>query len=460
MSKRMAVVPPEFLIGHHQQKSELRSEEELANLLDREQLADDLKVKLLSQLLTRYQKTAHEPSEPIRVSIVDENEQAKIVENVKADTEIDPILKDIMISSPHSFVKFIPSIVEKLMSRENEFEIHLEQSSKAATFLYILNLADVDTVINTSKTFKFRPSQQFPLDLSYSIIIKNPSNVVEHTIPVVRHLNDRVIAKTSRELFSVFKENIKLLNLDHLIQFIYNDTTSEVDIHLAKNIEIHFTRTLGESLLEKLNFVKDTIVKGVTRFQVNRAHPVDKEDHFKIIVKEYFKRVEVFEQTYELFLNVGMYKTEELFNAFQFLTLTQLPNSHVAIEVPQHIELHLGRGLADLLGFTGKEMSIGSYVGKYPIQLNAGISEIFVYSDVVESHHVGDSFSPLLRKIPCLNEKNEQIVKYYENPLYFPLKKTFVETIEIDLRVSSGDNIIFTGGRTYVVLSFRRKPIY
>ncbi|GBL71011.1 hypothetical protein AVEN_66925-1 [Araneus ventricosus] len=122
MSKRMALVPPEFLVGHRQQKPELRLEDELSNLLDRDQLADDLKVKLLSQLLTRYQKTAHEPSEPIRVSIVDENEhpkitEDKILENVKADTEMDSILKDIITSSPHSSVKYIPSIVEKLLSR-------------------------------------------------------------------------------------------------------------------------------------------------------------------------------------------------------------------------------------------------------------------------------------------------------------------------------------------------------
>ncbi|GBN91675.1 hypothetical protein AVEN_268453-1 [Araneus ventricosus] len=81
MSKRMALVPPEFLVGHRQQKPELRLEDELLNLLDRDQLADDLKVKLLSQLLTRYQKKPHEPLEPIRVRIVDENEHPKIMED-------------------------------------------------------------------------------------------------------------------------------------------------------------------------------------------------------------------------------------------------------------------------------------------------------------------------------------------------------------------------------------------
>ncbi|GFQ98407.1 uncharacterized protein TNCT_546311 [Trichonephila clavata] len=74
MSKRMSLVPPEFLIGYQAQKAELRLEDEVSKLLDREQLADYLKVKLLSQFLIRYQKTTREPSEPVRVSIVDENE--------------------------------------------------------------------------------------------------------------------------------------------------------------------------------------------------------------------------------------------------------------------------------------------------------------------------------------------------------------------------------------------------
>ncbi|GIY76947.1 uncharacterized protein CDAR_265171 [Caerostris darwini] len=62
MSKRMALISPEFLIGHQRQKPEFRLEDELSRLLDSYQLPDDLKVKLLSQLHTRYQKSVHEPS--------------------------------------------------------------------------------------------------------------------------------------------------------------------------------------------------------------------------------------------------------------------------------------------------------------------------------------------------------------------------------------------------------------
>ncbi|GFV86532.1 uncharacterized protein TNCV_2157231 [Trichonephila clavipes] len=109
----------------------MMKKDEVSKLLDREQLADNLKVKLLSQLLTRYQNIALEPLEPVRVSIIDENEHPravasqkiskqfgdKMLENVKADAELDPILKDIITSSPRSYVKYIPSIVEKLITR-------------------------------------------------------------------------------------------------------------------------------------------------------------------------------------------------------------------------------------------------------------------------------------------------------------------------------------------------------
>ncbi|GFS48616.1 uncharacterized protein TNCV_769811 [Trichonephila clavipes] len=128
----MVLVPLEFLIGHLAQNTELRLEDEVSKLLDREQLADHLKVKLLGQLLTRYQNIAREPSEPVRVSIVDENEHPravasqemgeqfgdKMLENVKADMELDPIQKDIITSSPRSYVKYIPSILKKLKTRD------------------------------------------------------------------------------------------------------------------------------------------------------------------------------------------------------------------------------------------------------------------------------------------------------------------------------------------------------
>lgn len=93
------------------------------------------------------------------------------------------------------------------------------------------------------------------------------------------------------------------------------------------------------------------------------------------------------------------------------------------------------------------------------MELDAGITEIFVYTDLIESHCVGDSYAPFLRIIPCMDEKNQQIVKHYETPLYFPLRKKFIDTIEIEFKTTAGKNITFTGAKTFVILSFRRKKL-
>jgi len=91
--------------------------------------------------------------------------------------------------------------------------------------------------------------------------------------------------------------------------------------------------------------------------------------------------------------------------------------------------------------------------------LNGGISEIFVYTNIIESHHVGDTVAPVLRVIPVLTENTEQIVKVYPSPLYFPVKKSFFDTIKIELRTSSGKEITFSGGKTVLVLSFRKRNL-
>ncbi|GFR10298.1 uncharacterized protein TNCT_138011 [Trichonephila clavata] len=224
--------------------------------------------------------------------------------------------------------------------------------------------------------------------------------------------------KTTSRLFETINKNLKLLEVGDLAKSVYDESQGEVGIHLAKFVEIHFQKELGSSLLTKLNLTDDTILTDFNKLKVNKKSSIHKKDRFLIIVKKYYEKVQVLKKSYRLFLEVRLYKTEkELFNAFKFVTLRQLQNLCVSIQVPSGYEMQLDQGLADLLGFTKKKLGSGSHTGKYPLQLNAGISEIFVYSDIVEPHHTGDTFSPLLRIIPCMNEKDEQIVKHYDKLL-------------------------------------------
>ena len=60
----------------------------------------------------------------------------------------------------------------------------------------------------------------------------------------------------------------------------------------------------------------------------------------------------------------------------------------------------------------------------------------------------------LLRIIPGSNEKGEQIIKHYETLLYFPLRKHFFDTVEIELCSASGEKIVFSGGKQLSVYRF------
>lgn len=129
MARRVALIPEELFSSHQYKDPELRLEDEIASLLDRKKIPDDMKAKLLSQLVMRYQKTFHTPPDPIPVSVqnnqISENEEKQkqtdgsSVENENIDSyaKQDVIMKNILISTPYRYKKYVPMIVEKLKTR-------------------------------------------------------------------------------------------------------------------------------------------------------------------------------------------------------------------------------------------------------------------------------------------------------------------------------------------------------
>ncbi|GFW38985.1 uncharacterized protein TNCV_1829781 [Trichonephila clavipes] len=108
MSKRIAVVPPELFLAYYVQKPEIRVENELSKVLDREQLPDDMKV---SQLVSRYQKIVHEPPHPVRVIVVEDESEKNIGTDDRLDAPTkasldDAVMVDIASSLPHLKVNF------------------------------------------------------------------------------------------------------------------------------------------------------------------------------------------------------------------------------------------------------------------------------------------------------------------------------------------------------------------
>ncbi|GFQ69262.1 uncharacterized transposon-derived protein F54H12.3 [Trichonephila clavata] len=120
MSKRMAVVPEELATSYFSKTPDAGLhdiESKIENLLHASSYSDDAKAKLLSQLILKYRHMVSEPKPPVRVTIEEEIPKEKSAEVAERNISEDPIVRDIILSVPANFQKFIPAIVEKLKTR-------------------------------------------------------------------------------------------------------------------------------------------------------------------------------------------------------------------------------------------------------------------------------------------------------------------------------------------------------
>ncbi|GFS72018.1 uncharacterized transposon-derived protein F54H12.3 [Nephila pilipes] len=112
-------------------------------------------------------------------------------------------------------------------------------------------------------------------------------------------------------------------------------------------------------------------------------------------------------------------------------------NNKVKIHIPYTSQVTFQDELRDLLGFKNSTLHGGIHISDYQMELDGGITEIYFYSDIIESHFVGDTIAPLLHIIPVMSMKEDQIVVNYLRPMYFPLCKNYIDFIEIELKSSS-----------------------
>lgn len=117
-----------------------------------------------------------------------------------------------------------------------------------------------------------------------------------------------------------------------------------------------------------------------------------------------------------------------------------------------------------IMGFQdiAKDAKIVKYYlnSDYPARLsNALPSVLFIYTDLCESHVTGDVQTPLLRVVPVDLDRYEygnMRLKIFSAPKYVNLLKTNFETIEIDIRDETGENVPFDHGTLTVTLHFKR----
>ena len=83
---------------------------------------------------------------------------------------------------------------------------------------------------------------------------------------------------------------------------------------------------------------------------------------------------------------------------------------------------------------------------------------VFIYSDIVHEHFVGDTYARVLRVIP-LNRGQSDTLHHttFTTPYYYPVRANRIEDIGIKICNEEGEFIKFKSGRVFLSLHFKRK---
>lgn len=122
--------------------------------------------------------------------------------------------------------------------------------------------------------------------------------------------------------------------------------------------------------------------------------------------------------------------------------------------------LVLSPRLSYQLGFEANVNIAKNNFGKYPANLYLGLpSQLFLYCDIISPQIVGDVMASLMRIIPLDPSKyiyGANKMHVFSPPHYLPVTRREFDTIEIDIRSSTGEKIPFQFGTSYIKLHFLR----
>ena len=132
-------------------------------------------------------------------------------------------------------------------------------------------------------------------------------------------------------------------------------------------------------------------------------------------------------------------------------------NQKIIIKTKDGVIVNLFTKISDLFGFNENEAIVtGIQKGSRVVDINS-FHSMFLYSNIIEYHAVGDARAPLLRTVNVEGNPGEIINKTYDSPHYISLKQKLVDTIEIDIRGDTGQPIPFVSGKVIVKLHFRKR---
>ena len=137
--------------------------------------------------------------------------------------------------------------------------------------------------------------------------------------------------------------------------------------------------------------------------------------------------------------------------------------NRVKIVSPYNTELKFNGKLASILGFpSGKYLRCVDYeefVAPLPADLNGGTYAMYVYTDLIEHHTVGDFNVQLMRVVHIEDTPTKHVTTLYAKPQYHQLAKNHFSTIEVSVKNDQNKPLGFTYGKIVLVFHFRPSRI-
>ena len=133
-----------------------------------------------------------------------------------------------------------------------------------------------------------------------------------------------------------------------------------------------------------------------------------------------------------------------------------------ALKVGKTHAIKMSDSLANILGFlhtrTLMVLNESKKADTFPL-LHRAITDIYVYSNIVQEVYLGNVKAPLLLSCPFKRDGNYNNVTYIEfiNPSFTTLNRNTLQQIDIDIRDAAGKSVPFLFGRTVLNLIFRRR---
>ena len=135
----------------------------------------------------------------------------------------------------------------------------------------------------------------------------------------------------------------------------------------------------------------------------------------------------------------------------------------INFHIPTGDSLKFKKPLSHILGYHKDYVDLGNLThdvnvtSPFQTDLNGYFRNMYVYCDVIQYTSVGDVSAPVLRTILTDGQEGAHVHKSFDNVHYFPVSKTYFESIEIDIRNDTGAVMPFESGRVYAVLHFKRR---